>query len=204
MMERYVTGRRIIDELLHGQVVIIIARWILVLAGLLLAMWNPASLAELRIEILVLLCVAVVNFYLHLHLVVQRHSDPLMVYGASAIDLAVVTLLIMVQGGYDSNLYIFYYPAVLGYALAFPRTLTAFYTGGAVVAYGLIGLGTSGSVADMQDVVVRLLMLAAVAACGTIYQRIETDRRENGSSFALPAARRADAQSYGATERGVS
>jgi hypothetical protein len=171
------TSDRITEDLLHGQVVIIVARWILVLAGLLLAMWNPDSLAELRIEILVLLCLAVVNFYLHLHLLVRRQSLPLVVYAASAIDLAIVTLLVAVQGGYSSHLYIFYFPALLGLAVAFPTALTALYTAGAAAAYAALGLATAGGVDGTQDVAVRLLILVAVAVCGNLYLRIEADRR---------------------------
>ena len=182
LLERYVADERVADDLVHGQVVIIAARWIFVLAGLLLAMWNPASLTELRIEIFVLLCLAVVNFYLHLHLLVKRLSAPVVVYAASAVDLAIVTLLVAIQGGYPSNLFIFYYPAMLGFAVAFPRPLTVLYTGAAVLAYGTIGLATAGSPAAMQDLVVRLLMLIAVAACGMVYLRIETDRRDRGTS----------------------
>ena len=205
MIEQFVTGRRAVDDLLHGQIVIIFARWILVLAGLLLAMWNPASLAELRVEIFVLLCLAVVNFYLHLHLIVQRQSQPLIVYAASAVDLAIVTLLIIVQGGYDSNLYIFYFPAVLGFALAFPRALTALYTAGAIAAYGLIGAATAGSMNDLQAVVVRLLMLAAVAACGGLYLHIETDRRGVEGRLSSPETHvKAGVQISGAREGGVS
>lgn len=182
LLERHFADERAADDLLHGQVVIIAARWIFVLAGLLLAMWNPASLTELRIEIFVLLCLAVVNFYLHLHLLVKRLSAPAVVYAASAVDLAIVTLLIAIQGGYPSNLFIFYYPAVLGFAVAFPRLLTILYTGAAVLAYGMIGLATAGSPTAMQDLVVRLLMLIAVTACGMVYLRIETDRRDRSAS----------------------
>lgn len=178
MIQKLLNGRAVVEDLLHGQVVIVVARWILVLAGLILAMWNPASLMELRIEILVLLCLAVVNFYLHLHLIVKRHSQPLIVYAASAVDLGIVTLLIVVQGGYDSNLYIFYFPAVLGYALSFPRVLTAIYTAGAIIAYAFIGATTVHRTAGLQELVVRMIMLAAIAACGSLYVGIESERRE--------------------------
>lgn len=39
-------------DLADGQYVIVTARWILVTAGLLLALWLPGSLAELRLRIL--------------------------------------------------------------------------------------------------------------------------------------------------------
>ncbi len=186
-MQQLLNGRAVVDDLLHGQVVIIVARWILVLTGLILAMWNPASLLELRIEILVLLCLAVVNFYLHLHLIVKRHSQPLIVYAASAVDLAIVTLLILIQGGYDSHLYIFYFPAVLGYALSFPRVLTALYTVGAITAYAFIGAATVHSAAGLQDLVVRMIMLVGIAACGSLYLGIEADRRAEHVEYAPDA-----------------
>ena len=53
------------DDLSHGQVVIVAARWILVLAGIFLALWNPAAMGELRIQIVLILALAVGNFYLH-------------------------------------------------------------------------------------------------------------------------------------------
>jgi hypothetical protein len=53
------------DDLAHGQVVIVAARWILVGSGILLALWSPGSLAELRLQIAVLLVLAAGNFYLH-------------------------------------------------------------------------------------------------------------------------------------------
>ena len=193
MLERIATSRRAVDDLTHGQIVIIVARWILVMAGLLLAMWNPASLTELRVEIFVLLSLAVVNFYLHTQLVVKRISRPAVVYLASALDLTVVTLLILVQGGYDSTLHIFYFPAVLGYAVAFPRLLTAIYTAGAAAAYGLIGLSTAVGVTEVQDVVIRVLMLVAVAACGSVYLGVESNRRRGR----LRSPVRADADAAG-------
>lgn len=165
------------EDLVFGQGVIVTARWILVLAGLFLALWNPASLIELRVEILVVLVLAVVNFYLHVHLIVKRATVEAVVLAASAVDLLVVTLLIVVQGGLDSHLYIFYFPAILGLSVAFPTALTLAYAGGAALAYGSIGLFTASSQADIQSVVSRVLMLAAIAACGNLYWRIEHDRR---------------------------
>ena len=94
-----------------------------------------------------------------------------------AIDLAIVTLLIVVQGGYPSPLYVFYFPAVLGLAVAFPTALTALYAASAGTAYATIGLVTAESTAEYQDLAVRLLILAAAAACGNLYLRIEADRR---------------------------
>ena len=46
-------------ELARGQTVIVYARWLLVLVGLLVAVWNPDSLPQLRIQVGVVLTVAI-------------------------------------------------------------------------------------------------------------------------------------------------
>jgi hypothetical protein len=50
------------DDLAHGQSVLITARWILVGAGLILALWNPEAIGELRIQIGLILALAAANF----------------------------------------------------------------------------------------------------------------------------------------------
>src|SRR5688500_8579007 len=113
------------DDLAHGQIVSVAARWILVGAGLLLAIWNPAAIGPLRLQILVLLLIAVANFYLHAQILRKRAAFAGVAYAASAADLAVITTLVLTQGGYESNLWVFYFPAVLALSVAFPPALTA-------------------------------------------------------------------------------
>ena len=60
------------DDLAHGQVVIIAARWVLVVAGLILALWDPAPIAELRFQIVFILGLAMVNFYLQAQVLMRR------------------------------------------------------------------------------------------------------------------------------------
>ena len=166
------------DDLASGQLVIGTARWILVLAGMVLAIWNPGPLGELRIEIAVILLLAVANFYLYTQILTNHDTLNLVVYGASAADLAVVTMLIIAVGAPSSNLYIFYFPAILGLSVVFRTNITARYTGATMFVYAIIALNVpveSGS--ELRAIVIRVLMLAAVAVCGNIYQRIERNRR---------------------------
>jgi hypothetical protein len=166
------------EDLAHGQIVIVTARWILVLAALVFIFWSPGSLNELRILTPVIMFVAVANFYLHAQLLKRRPAVDAVVYGASLADLAVVSLIIAVQGGLRSDIYLFYFPAFLGFAVAFPTRMTVLYAVGAMCAYGSIVTGTVGlSNPDLQVVVTRLVMLGAVAACGNLYWRIEAGRR---------------------------
>lgn len=176
------------DDLAHGQIVSVAARWILVGAGLLLALWSPASLGPLRLQVLVLLTIAVANFYLHAQILRKRIAFAGIAYLASAADLAVITTLVLTQGGFDSNLWVFYFPAMLALSVAFPPALTAVFTGATVIVYGLICFFDSNVFWEPENeptVFVRLLMIGAVAVCGAIYRQIEADRRRATTTVAF-------------------
>ena len=133
----FATSPETSDHLAQGQVVIVTTRWILILAGILLALWNPAEIAQLRTQIAVIFILASVNFYLHAQLLIRRPVIDRVVYGASAADIAVITSIIMAAGP-ESNEYIFYFPAILAFSVAFPMAITVAYTGGVVLIYGFI------------------------------------------------------------------
>ena len=149
---------------------------------MLLAIWNPAAIGPLRLQILVLLLIAVANFYLHAQILRKRTAFAGVAYAASAADLAVITTLVLTQGGFESNLWVFYFPAVLALSVAFPSALTALFAGATGAVYGLICLAdtsTWNSSESVQTTVTRLLMIAAVAVCGAIYRQVESDRRQS-------------------------
>ena len=164
------------DDLAQGQVVIIAARWILVVAGLMLALWNPDAIGDLRIQIVLILALAVGNFYLHAQVLMGRPVIAPVVLGASAADIVVISSIIAAQGGFESHLYVFYFPALLALSVAFRTQVTVAFTGAAIAIYGLIALAAA-SPDDGQVLITRLLMLAGVAMCGNAYWRIERDRR---------------------------
>lgn len=164
------------EDLFYGQTVIVWARWILIGTGLVLSFWNPRELSVLQIQLAVLIALAFGNFYLHVQLLKGHPSIDSVVYGASAADLAVVTALVVVQQGFPSPVFIFYFAAVLGFSVAFPTRLTAIYAATAIAVYGLVCLATA-DVADHPAIFTRLLMIAAVAVCGNLFARNETHRR---------------------------
>src|SRR3972149_11529349 len=112
------------EDLAHGQTVILPFRWIMVAAGFVFALWNPEPVAQLRVQILVILALAVANFYLHAQVLRRRPALELVIYAASGADLAVITILVASGGGFDSALYLFSYPAVLVFSVAFPTAIT--------------------------------------------------------------------------------
>ena len=175
------TSPEALRELADGQLVIIIARWVLVASGLLLAIWSPGDINDLRLQIAVLLLAAVSNFFLHAHVLRHQETLPNIVYLSSAADLAIISILVASQGGFNSNLFVFYFPAIAALSLTFPRDITIFLASCGIGMYALISLRTlpDPTTSDQfQALVVRLVMLAGVAVCGALYQQIETRRRQ--------------------------
>ena len=172
------------SELARGQAVIVVARWLLVLVGLLVAVWNPESLLQLRIQVAVVLLVAIANFVMHAQLLRRRPTIEAVAYAASLGDLLVIGVLIASQGGFDSNLFVFFFPAVLAIAVAFP-TRQAVGLGGIAVLLLLVVSSFGHPAGD--EIVLRAGALGAVAVIGNAYWRLHRSRIR-------PSMRREDAQ----------
>jgi hypothetical protein len=164
------------EDLALGQGVIVAARWVLVAAGLVLALVDPTSASVLRTQVLLILALAVCNFALHAQLLRRRPTLAAIAYGASAADIAIVTALVVADGGHASGLYVFYFPAVLALSVAFPVAVTAAYVCVALAAMLAATLPTMPAGGE-QDVLLRCLMLVAMALCGAVYADIEARRR---------------------------
>ena len=164
------------EDLAYGQTVLVWARWILIGTGLLLSFWSPTDLTTLQVQLAAIIALAFGNFYLHVQLLRGQPAIDNIVYAASVADIGVVTALVIVQGGYPSPVFIFYFAAIVGISVAFPTWLTASYTALVVGLYGVICLPTA-TTGDYPAIFTRLLMLAAVAVCGNIFARSESRRR---------------------------
>jgi hypothetical protein len=168
------------DGTIDGQGVIVIARWLLVASGLVLAVWSPAAIGPMRLQIFVLLLIAVANFFLHAQLLRRNRLVDRVAYVASAVDLVVITLLIESQHGFRSNLFPFYIPAILAISVAFRPHRTVIYTGATIFFYSVFcvaSLTSSITSSDVQIIVIRSLTLAAIAFSGALYQSVEACRR---------------------------
>ncbi len=166
------------DDLVFGQTVLVWARWILIGTGLLLSFWSPTDLHTLQIQLAAIIALAFGNFYLHVQLLRGHPAIDNVVYAASIGDLCVVTALVIVQTGYPSPVFIFYFAAVVGISVAFPTVLTAAYTAIVIGVYGVICVATAPS-DEFPAVFTRLLMIAAIAVCGNLFARNESHRRQD-------------------------
>lgn len=164
------------QDLMDGQGILVTARWILVGAGLLLALWNPDALGELKVEIGLILTLAVANFFLHVQMLKEQPPQKWVAYLASGADILAITAIVFVSGGAESGLYAFYFPALIAIAVAFPVGASLTLSAAAIGLYGLV-LTTGMGGSDDPLLVVRLVMMAAIVACGIVYRNIERDRR---------------------------
>jgi hypothetical protein len=172
------------EDLFFGQVVIIWARWFLILAGTILILWTTTEEIQLARAILPILALMAVNFFLHGRYLVRRPANRVFLTVASLVDLTIITLIVLFwqgKSGLSNQFFIFYYPVVLAFAFVFPRRFTVVFTGLALIAYA-----GAAFVADPSTIVVvggqkallqRLVTIAAMGGLGTYYWRIQRDRR---------------------------
>src|SRR5262249_61982085 len=90
-------------DLDHGQIVVVTARWMMIVIGLVLTLAYPtATLADLRVQVSLILLLGIANLYLHAQLIRRRPIPTWTAYVASTADLLVILLLLIPQGGFDS------------------------------------------------------------------------------------------------------
>lgn len=162
-----------------GQMLLVIARWVLVVAGLSLVLWNPGPIDDMRFKILFLLLLSAGNFFLGTQILRKKGTMDWVVYGASLADLGVISLILVTENGFSSPTYIFYYPAILAISVAFPTLEMFAFTGGAVTIYSVISVFSMDfNDGNFQTLMTRVLMMVAVAVIGNLYRQKELKRQQ--------------------------
>ena len=85
------------QDLAYGQPVIVAVRWLMIVSGLILAIWNVNNLQELRISVFVIFLLALTNFYLQAQLLMKKQVIKPVVYASSAVDLILISFLVASQ-----------------------------------------------------------------------------------------------------------
>jgi hypothetical protein len=171
------------EDVFFGQVVIIWARWFLIVAGAVLALWTTHNSADLAAAVVPIAALMAMNFYLHGRYLTERPSNELQIATASLLDLALITALVLfwhgpnVADGLASPFAVFYYPGLLAFAFVMPRRLAVGYTTLAVALYGLVSVPQVESAVEAKALLLRLATMAAIGGLGTFYWRIQRDRR---------------------------
>jgi hypothetical protein len=171
------------EDLFFGQVVIIVARWFLVLTGGILSLWSAASESQLVTSILLVAALMAMNFLLHWRYLIAQPVNQTLILATSLLDLGIITAIVLLgpgPHGYASPFFVLYYPALLAFAFVFPWRLTAAYAAVALAAYAAASLLLGTGPADVHEfkvLLLRLITLASTAGLGTYYWRIQRARR---------------------------
>src|SRR5438094_8941785 len=91
------------EDLFYGQVVVIAARWFLILAGVVLSLWSASSVDAVMLPIGLMMVLMAMNFYLHGRYLMKQPVQAPLVYLSSAVDLVVITgiVVFLTQGRRD-------------------------------------------------------------------------------------------------------
>jgi hypothetical protein len=173
------------EDIFFGQLVIIWARWFVIIAGTVLILWSSSSVSELTVATLLIVPLIAINFFVHGRYLMEKPANRLMLIGLSLADLLIITIIVFVwQGetGLQSQFFIFYYPVILAFAFVFRPKVTVFYTFVALAAYTSACFLAQGSISnsvELERLVIRLITLATMGGLSTYFWRIQRERRRS-------------------------
>jgi hypothetical protein len=198
MQETRTTAQEAAEDIFFGQSVIVWARWFVILAATILVLFTTNDLYEMIGAVLLVVPLIAINFYVHGRYMMEKPANRLLLLVLSLLDLVIIGLIVLVwqsEKGLYSPFFIFFYPVLLAFAFVFPIRLSAIYTAlalmtfaGASVASEMVGGSFSWSSSDFEQLVIRLITMAATAVLAMFYYRIQrARRRETGEPGVLPA-----------------
>ncbi|HET7338592.1 MAG TPA: hypothetical protein VFK22_03520 [Candidatus Dormibacteraeota bacterium] len=169
------------EDLFFGQSVILWARWSVIVAGIVLVLWTSKDVALLSRTMPFFLVLMAVNFFLHGRYVMGSPLNRLVVTIASAVDLILITAIVVFwpgMPGLDNQFFVLYFPVVFAFALVFTRKIEATYTALAIAAYAAACFVTATvqTENDYKVLVMRAIVIAALGFLGNYYFRIQRDR----------------------------
>ncbi|TMB46930.1 MAG: hypothetical protein E6J53_03980 [Chloroflexi bacterium] len=181
------------EDLFFGQTVLLWARWSVIVAGIVLVLWTAKSISYLTATMPFFLVLMAVNFFLHGRYVMGSPLNRAMVVAASAIDVVLITAIVIFWPGHhglDNQFFVLYFPVVFAFALVFTRRVEAVYTVVTMVAYtaACIVVGTLPLDGGNEDkvLVMRLVLIAAMGFLGNYYFRIQRRRLAEATQAEQP------------------
>jgi hypothetical protein len=180
------------EDVFFGQVVIIWARWAVILVGILLVAWavnSATDIGAIEFNIVFVVALMFLNFFLHGSYTLERPQNRGVVTVVSVLDLAIVSLIVVFwQGktGFASPFFVLYYPFVLAFSLVFPWRIAAVYTAATILVYAAVCVLTGGidSADHAKTLLMRAITLASIGGLATYYWRLQRDRRRAAYGYA--------------------
>lgn len=171
------------EDLFFGQTVLLWARWSVIVAGIVLALWTSTDVNLLERTIPFFLVLMAVNFFLHGRYVTGNPLNRTVLMVASVIDLTLITAIVIFWPGHhglDNQFFVLYLPVVFAFALVFTRRIEVIYTGLAMLAYAVACIVTVTVPVNFgpedKILVMRLIVIATMGFLGNYYFRIQRIR----------------------------
>ena len=171
-------AREAAEDIFFGQIAIIWARWFLIAAGAIIALWSAESVAQITVSILVVIVLMALNFFMHGRYLLEKPANKLLLLSANLIDVTIITFLVIAwpgQRGLESPFFVLYYPLLFAFALVFTPSLTVTFS---LLTLGLytaacVGLDPLGvlKISGIEVLAMRLITLGAMGGLGTLYYR---------------------------------
>ena len=169
------------EDIFYGQIVCLAARWCVIAGAIFLALYHANDVASMEKALIPLLILVAANFFLQARYVMRLPANALLLHVGSFFDLAVITVLIITH---HPDLFVFYYPVALAYALVFVRKLTLIFTAVLGIGYTTVSLLLPPGIAfngDEETLAIRLVTLLGTTLLATLYWRIQRSRRPQGA-----------------------
>lgn len=181
------------EDIFFGQLVIIYARWFVIVAMVVLALWSADSINQLVIAVLFIVPLMIINFFVHGRYLMEKPANKMLLTILSVVDILVITLLILFwpgAKGIESQFYIFYYPLVLAFAFVSVARNSIIYTIFTLVLYTMICFFFSNFTIDslwLERLTIRVITIGAMGVLGAYYWRIQRNRLRQATNLELEA-----------------
>lgn len=187
MQDMRSTAQEAAEDIFFGQAVLIWARWFVIVAGIIIALWGGQTQTVLTLSTIPFIALMVLNFFLRARYLANQPANQLLLFVTSLLDLIVITLVIFFSPenkGLASPFFVLYYPMLLAFAFVMPPRFTLVYTLLALFLYigasAIAGLSSQTSFLTLQgqqDLFRRVVTLGAMSGLGAYYWRIQRARR---------------------------
>lgn len=177
------TAQETAEDIFFGQLVIIYARWFVIVAMVILALWSTSSVNQLVGAVIFIVPLMAINFFVHGRYLMEKPVNKMLLTILSVVDIFVVTLLILLwpnESGVLSQFYIFYYPFLLAFAFVSMARNSIIYTLFTLILYAAACfLSTPALVFEslwLERLTIRMITMAAMGLLGAYYWRIQRAR----------------------------
>ena len=181
MQQQAVPAFAIFDDYRPTVTITVLIRWLLLFAWLAMTNYRQDHDADWVAFNLLGAALGVANAYLTWRIVTRRPIAWHHALALSLLELAVITAGLYILNGFQNRFYVFYYPALLGFSLIFPRWASFSMLAAVIGLYVLMALTVSPtlSVDAFQEKVlfVRVITMLGIVAAGTLLVGWERARR---------------------------